>query len=297
MPVTLPTTYDWGSTEVPSGPFGVEPIEGSESVLDNLSGLGALGTDGILNFISNATGGGGIDLNNLSRLAGNIGSLFGLGGVNIKDTTKELNRMRKKEMERTRDIIKKIYPKLTGLTGEQARNQYYDDFANTVENVQTLGRADLGIDPDLSNQYDRLGTRVEDIQNQYSLGGRLGGYERLALEPPVVSTNVGSIRRAADLSAPDIARQYAAFTDYSGPQASNFIYGSKRTADDIGDYYSTSENVAKSMDYKDLDEISRYYANSGDVAKLLDYKTRDAVGRYYNTSGDVAGLMNYGTLA
>jgi hypothetical protein len=239
---------------------------------------------------------GGIDLSNLNRFAGTLGGLFG-PGLDIKDTAKELNQLAKRERERIGTTISKIYPKLTGLTGEEALNKYYENFSDVIKNTQELGRADLGIDPELADQYDRLGSRVQNIQNQYSLGGRLGGYERLALEPPVVSTNVGSIRRAADLSAPDIARQYAAFTNYSGPQASNFIYGSKRTADDIGDYYSTSENVAKSMDYKDLDEISRYYANSGDVAKLLDYKTRDAVGRYYNTSGDVAGLMNYGTLA
>jgi hypothetical protein len=161
------------------------------------------------------------------------------------------------------------------MTGEEALNKYYDAFANTVANTTAQGRADLGIDPELENQYNRLGSRVQNIQNQFSLGGRLGGYERLALDPPVVSMDVDSIRGTADWSAPEIARQYSAFTDYSGPQTSRFIYGGKNTAEDIG----------------------QYYGNSSDIAKMMDYKTLDAIGRYYNTSGDVAGLMNYGTLA
>lgn len=217
---------------------------------------------------------GGIDLNNLNRFAGTLGSLLG-PGFDIKDTTRELNQLTKKERERIKSTISNIYPKLTGLTGEEALNKYYENFGDVIKETQALGRADLGIDPELANQYDRLGSRVQNIQNQYSLSGRLGGYERLALDPPVVSMNVGSVRGAADWTAPEIASQYSAFTNYSGPQASRFIYGGKSTAEDIGDYYS----------------------NSSDLAKMMDYKTLDAVGRYYNTSGDVAGLMNYGTLA
>lgn len=241
MPVSLPTNYDWSSTQAPSGPFGTESIPGSESVLGNLSGLGALG----------GVGGGGIDLNNLNRLAGTIGSFLG-PGFDIKATTKALD---KRSKQITKDINQRIsntYPGLTGMTGEEALNKYYDNFANTVANVSARGRADLGIDPDISKQYNQLNTRVQNIQDQYSLAGRLGGYEQLALDPAVVSMDVGSIRKAADWTAPEIASQYGMFTDYSGPQASKFIYGNRGTADAIGRYYNTSGDVAGLMNYGTL---------------------------------------------
>ena len=242
MSTTLPTNYDWSSTQAPSGPFGSESIPGSESVLGNLSGLGALSSRGL-------------DLSNLSRFAGSLGGLLGSGGSvedYIKDATKVLKKEARKTTKKIDKRIENIYPELTGMTGEEALNKYYDNFANTIANVQAQGRADLSIDPNLGTQYDRLNTRVQDIQNQYSLAGRLGGYEKLALDPAVVSMDICGIRSAADWTAPEIAAQYGMLTDYSGPQASRFIYGGGRTADAIGRYYNTSGDVAGLMNYGTL---------------------------------------------
>jgi len=250
MPTALPANYDWSSTQAPSGPFGFEPISGSESVLGNLGGLGALGSRGVLNFLD-GVGSGSIDLNNLSRLAGTVGSFIG-PGFDMEAATKDLEDRAKQTKKQINKTIKKIYPGLTGMTGEEALNKYYDNFANTVADVSARGRADLGIDPDISRQHNRLNTRVQDIQNQYSLAGRLGGYERLALDPPVVSMDVESLRDAGSWTAPQIAAQYGMLTDYSGPQASRFIYGGNRTADAIGKYYNTSGDVAGLMNYGTL---------------------------------------------
>lgn len=254
-----------------SGTSGIGPFSSGETYAQAIGG--GAGTSGLQNFLNNL-GGGALNLSNLNRLAGTIGSFLG-PGFDAKAVTKALDKRTKQATRKTDVRIENIYPELTGMTGEEALNKYYDNFSDVIQKTQALGRSDLGIDPELASQYDRLGSRVQNIQNQYSLGGRLGGYERLALDPPVVSMDVGSVRGAADWSAPEIARQYSAFTDYSGPQASRFIYGGKNTAEDIGSYYG----------------------NSSDIAKMMDYKTLDAVGRYYNTSGDVAGLMNYGTMA
>jgi hypothetical protein len=249
MPTSLPTNYDWSTTQAPSGPFGAESIPGSESVLGNLSGAGALGGN------TNA-----FNLDNLTRLAGSLGGLFG-GGTSgsiedyIKEATKTLKQEQRRTTKKINRRIENIYPELTGMTGEEALNKYYDAFADTVANVATQGRADLGISPDISSEYNRLNDRVQNIQNQYSLAGRLGGYEKLALDPPVVSMNVGSIRDVADWVDPtsnQIKGKYKAMYDYQDPQTQQFIYGSRNTA--------------------------------------------DAIGRYYNTSGDVSGLMNYGSL-
>ena len=86
MSTTLPTNYDWSSTQAPSGPFGSESIPGSESVLNNLSGLGALGSKGL-------------DLSNLSRFAGSLGGLLG-GGGSIEDIMKDTVKYFKKQSKK-----------------------------------------------------------------------------------------------------------------------------------------------------------------------------------------------------
>lgn len=198
-------------------------------------------------------------LDNITRLAGGLDSLFGGGGSSVEDYIKSATKALKKESRKTTKKIDKrisnIYPGLTGMTGEEALAKYYDAFANTVENVAARGRADLDISPDISGEYNRLSTRIQDIQNQYSLANLLGGYEKLALDPPVVSLNAAAIRDVADWVDPtsnQIKSKYKAMYDYADPQTQQFVYGSRNTA--------------------------------------------DAIGRYYNTSGDVAGLMNYGGL-
>jgi len=258
MPVALPTNYDWSSGGFPSGGFGVESIPGGAAVASNLSGVGALGSQGLSEFARNFNT-GTKSLSNLTRLAGNVGALFG-GTASIEDyiksATKALKTQRGKEKKQIKKRIKNIYPELTGLTGQEALGQYYDNFANTISNVASAARADLGIRPDIFSEYDRLNTRIQNIQNQYSLANRLGGYEQLALDPPVVSLDVTSIRDTADWVDPTTGQmrdKYTALYDYGSPQTKQFLYGARNTA--------------------------------------------DAIGRYYNTSGDVSGLMNYGTLA
>ena len=223
--------------------------------------------------VSSAPGGGNIgfsgaaigsvagapDLSNITRLAGNVGALFGGGASSIQDYIKEATKTIKKEGRRVNKKINKrienVYPELTGLTGQEALDKYYEAFADTIQDVATRGRADLGIAPDISTEYDRLNTRVQDIQNQYSLAGRLGGYEKLALDPPVVSMNVSSIRDVADWVDPttnQMKAQYKAMYDYADPQTRQFMYGGGRTADAIGRYYSSSGDVAGLMNYGGL---------------------------------------------
>lgn len=197
------------------------------------------------------------DLQNLNRLAGRLGVLLGGGGqtFDIDQSLKGINKITKKTKKNIRSTISNIYPELTGMTGEEALNKYYQEFANTVADTTAGGRLDLGISPDISSEYGRLNSRVQDIQNQYSLAGRLGGYERLALDPPVVSMDVSSIRDVADWTDPttdQIKGQYKTMYDYSDPQTRQFIYGGGRTADAIGRYYNTSGDVSGLMSYSNV---------------------------------------------
>jgi hypothetical protein len=254
MPVTIPTNYDWSSTSFPSGGFGVESIPGGAAVANSLSGIGALGTQGLSEFARNFNT-GTKSLSNLTRLAGNVGALFG-GTASVEDyiksATKALKTQRKKETKRINRRMERVYPDLTGLTGQEALGQYYDNFANTISNVASAARADLGVRPDISSEYDRLNTRIQNIQNQYSLANRLGGYEQLALDPPVVSLDTASIRDTADWVDPTTGQmrdKYTALYDYGSPQTKQFLYGARNTADAIGRYYNNSGDVSGLMSY------------------------------------------------
>jgi len=197
------------------------------------------------------------DLQNLTRLAGNLGVLFGQGSssLDIEGAIKDLEKMTKKTLKQTDTRIANIYPGLTGFTAADKIPEYLKQFAETTNRVREQGRADLGISPDLSTEIGRLNTRVQDIQNQYSLSGRLGGYENLALNPPVVSMDVGAIRDVADWVDPTTGKMKPKYTEmysYKDPQTQQFIYGSRNTADAIGRYYNTSGDVAGLMSYSNV---------------------------------------------
>lgn len=202
-------------------------------------------------FGSNPFGLGSIG--NLGRLAGSVGGLFG-EEFSIEESTKKLKEEADKVRKEIDQRIGNIYPALTGLTGPEAMQKYYDAFADTVAQTTAQGRADLTADPDISKQYSTLANRVEGIQSgNLNLANLVGGYENLALDPPVVSIDPAKIKAAGAWSAPEIASQYSQFMNYSGPQTSSFISGvQKPTADAIGRYYNTSGDFAGLMNYGGL---------------------------------------------
>ena len=247
-----PTNY-WSDNKAPTGTWGTESVSYGDAALDNLT-RSPLSDSNILNI-------GNLD--NLTRLAGSLGSLFGGGGSSVEDYIKEATKALKKEQRRTTNKIdqriENISPGLTGYTAAEKYPEYLRSFAETADRTREQGRADLGISPNVGTEYDRLGSRIQDITSQYSLASQLGGYPTIASQgaaPGQVTTiDAASIRDVADWVDPatnQIKGKYKAMYDYGDPQTQRFIYGSRNTS--------------------------------------------DAIGRYYNTSGDVAGLMNYGGL-
>jgi hypothetical protein len=234
------TPTDWsGSGTV----FGQDPTSFySKDFNFDLKGLGLLNQGNNKSFFDSLLGGlgKGVSSGGLTRLAGSLGSsigtLFGGGGGAGAFTQQAIDKLNELAKQTTSDIVREAYDRL----------------AKTVETVQAQGRADLDISPDISGEYDRLGSRVDQIQNQYSLANRIGGYEKLALDPPVVSMDVDAIRSAANWVDPEtnqMKSQYKALYDYSDPQTKQFLYGNRATADAIGRYYGGSGDVAGLMNY------------------------------------------------
>ena len=203
-------------------------------------------------------GGGSLDkvLSGVVNIAGGLGELFGEGskGSSINDyidlvekATRELDRRAAIAEEKfdTR-LGEEIYPGLTGSTVPQKMGDYYRQFADAAKGFYDRGLQQLSIDPNLGATYDRLADRVDQIQNQYSLANKLGGYEKIALDPSVVQIDTGRLTMAGDrFMDPKYKQTY----DYGDPQASRFIYGSRNTAEDIGKYYNTSGDVSGLMNY------------------------------------------------
>ena len=85
-----PTNY-WSTNKAPTGTWG------TGSVPDGEAGLGGLAN-------SPLSGGGAFgigNLDNLTRLAGGLGSLFGGGGSSVEDYIKEATKTLKKEQRKT----------------------------------------------------------------------------------------------------------------------------------------------------------------------------------------------------
>jgi len=206
--------------------------------------------------------GSGSALTDLIKKVGGVAlgvkQLFGGGATSSADAISELAKEGAEELNKIRDEyegkfdqrLANIYPGLTGLTAQDAMSKYYDAFADTVSRVSDAGLLQLGVNPDISRSYGRLGDRVGDIQQQYSLAERLpGGFEGQVLDPSVVKMDYTRLARAGDRFLDDPEKYKETYAYLNNPQTSRFIYGSSPTADAIGEYYNTSGDVAGLMNY------------------------------------------------
>lgn len=195
-------------------------------------------------------------------LGESISTLYGDQSLDdyIKEATKVLEKEQKSVKKDINKVFESVYPGLTGLTGEDALNRYRNEFLGTTGDIMAQGYANLARPADISSAYNTLYGRTQDITSDFSLANKLGGYSNIALDPPVVQTDVESIQKvgkdfyidpATGQTRPELVDFYSNYL--TNPEAVQFIYGGKNTA--------------------------------------------DAIGRYYNSSGDVSGLMNYGSLA
>jgi hypothetical protein len=190
----------------------------------------------------------------LAGLGASLGQVYGDGGSKypgdyVKEATEVLKEMYGETEKKFDERLSNIYPELTGMTGQEALNKYYNEFANTVKEVRDQGFAQLDTRPDIGSEYDRFENRVGKIQDQYSLANKVGGYTNLALDPAVVKIDEGRLTAAGDRF---MDPKYEQMYDYSDPQANRFIYGSQDTANAIGKYYNTSGDVAGLMNYGGL---------------------------------------------
>lgn len=212
---------------------------------------------------STSTGGGGIGgvlgtvvnaLPVITRGIGAVRDIFdvatsvpgGAGFLNnefVRQATKEL----KNEQNRVYGQIQDVFDRIAGLTGvstDDAVQQYYKQFSNYMDKAYTQGRADLASDPNITKQYEQLGNRVKDIQTQYSLLSNPRFAQAYKAPDAVTPIDVDAIKGTMTLG-PAYAEQYS----YRDPQSQKFIYGRPDAVREIASFYSSNPNVGDLMNY------------------------------------------------
>lgn len=161
----------------------------------------------------------------------------------VRQATKEL----KNEQNRVYGQIQDVFDRIAGLTGvstDDAVQQYYKQFSNYMDKAYTQGRADLASDPNITKQYEQLGNRVKDIQTQYSLLSNPRFAQAYKAPDAVTPIDVDAIKGTMTLG-PAYAEHYS----YRDPQSQKFIYGRPDAVREIASFYSSNPNVGDLMNY------------------------------------------------
>jgi len=161
----------------------------------------------------------------------------------VRQSTREL----KEEQDRVYGQIQNIFTELANLTGvstENAVQNYYKQFSNYMDKAYAEGRSDLAADPNISKQYQQFGNRVKDIQNQYSLLSNPRFAQAYKAPDAISPIDVDAIKGTMTLG-PSYREQYS----YQDPQTQKFIFGRPDAVRDIASFYANNPNVGDLMNY------------------------------------------------
>ena len=224
---SIPSTGGW------SGGFGVDTtgLSGPSSPFGGSTG-------GFLGGLANA-------IPNLTRIAGGIGDIYSTA-TQGQDQQKSIDQIQQ-WAKQTIDDIQQVFGRigdLTGLKTEDARGEYYKDYAATMDKIWNQARADLDVDPRIDAPYDRLGGRIQDVTKQYSLL-RNPAYEAAYKAPDAVAPiDTDSIKNVMTLG-PSFREHYS----YSDPETQKLIKGGGDTLAAYAAALSSGPDVQRLMTY------------------------------------------------
>lgn len=175
-----------------------------------------------------------------------VGAPGGAGFLN-SEFARESTRQLKEEQDRVYGQIQNIFTQLANLTGvstENAVQDYYKRFSNYMDDAYAQGRSDLAADPNISKQYQQFGNRVKDIQNQYSLLSNPRFAQAYKAPDAISPIDVDAIKGTMTLG-PSYREQYS----YQDPQTQKFISGRPDAVREIASFYANNPNVGDLMNY------------------------------------------------
>lgn len=206
------------------------------------SGSGSI-FDSIAGALPGITGAIGAGRNVYNAVTGKGGNQF-FDPTYVEETTKKL----KQEAADTLAEIEDRFANIAGLTGvstEDAVQDYYKRYQDYFVPAKAQGRKDVyDFQPSLGASYDTATDRIKDLTTQYSLL-RNPLFMEYAKNPATVEMDVASIKNVIDLEDP----KYKVYSDYSGPQTSQFIYGKPDTSQQQAAFYANSPQVKALMTY------------------------------------------------
>jgi len=208
------------------------------------SGSGGGSTfNSILGALPAITGAIGAGRNVYNAVTGKGGNQF-FDPTYAQETTKKL----KQEAADALAEIEQRFANLAGLTGistEDAVQDYENRYKAYFEPTQAQGRKDVyEFQPSLGSSYDTSTDRIAELTKQYSLLNN-DKFMEYAKNPATVTMDVASIKNVIDLDDP----KYKVYSDYSGPQTSQFIYGKPDTSQQQAAFYANSPQVKSLMTY------------------------------------------------
>jgi len=247
------TGIDFGDTFLPSAgspTYGTYDFLPRDQFPENFYNAQSNPGGGFFNQFGQFVNKAGQLIPQIGKIAGAARDIAGVGaqddpGIfnpNFREkTTKDI----KEEQYKTFGNIQKTFEAIAGVTGvstEDAVQQYYKQFSDTMSGLTTQGRADLKEDPDISKQYAQLNVRVPEIQKQYSAlnNPRFAAAYKAADAVAPVDTN--AIKNVITLG-PAYKEQYS----YEDPESQRNIYGRRNAIGDIASFYANDPNLNQYM--------------------------------------------------
>jgi hypothetical protein len=166
-------------------------------------------------------------------------------GVFNPNVQRESTEKIKKEADETYAKIQDVFTRIAGTTGvstEDAVQQYYKQFSDTMSGLTAQGRADLKEDPDISKQYAQLNVRIPEIQRQYSTLNNPRFAAAYKAPDAVASIDTNAIKNVMTLG-PAYKEQYS----YEDPESQKNIYGRRNAIGDIASFYANDPSLSNFM--------------------------------------------------
>jgi len=225
---------DTSGIDFTGNPLGTGTVATGGGIGSVLTGIGqALGPIGRL-------AGAGYDIYNTSQLG--PGQIF--DNRYVKEATRELGQFSKK----TRNQIRGVFEQIKGLTGvgtREAMDRYYDRWDKYMPKTEKRYLGYLREDPDISKQYEQLGSRMREIGGDWSLLGNEAYKAAYRAPDAVAPVNVNTIKDVMTLG-PAYKQHYS----YESPESKALIGGRPDAVAQYAAMFASSPDISTLMTYR-----------------------------------------------
>lgn len=246
--MTSSNPYTWGDTAGVSGDLFNTGFELGK-IASGTSGSSTSASSFLDQVLKGVQGVGGI--------LGSIGQIGSMARGFPSQTAEFLNQQQQKSTEdidqrasTTLQQIKDIFSEIGGLTGvstQDAVQDYYNRFSDYMDKAYAQAREDLNVQPDLTKQYQDLATRIGDIRSSDLNLLNSPQYMAIAKAP---QNYMSSVDTAAIKDVMDLGPQYRDRYSYSDAQTQSLMRGRPDAVSEYAAFFANSPDIKQMMEYK-----------------------------------------------